>query len=96
MLVFACILSFFLVKLGIILGMKYTHYPRIRDTREDRDLTQDFVAKLIKTNRTTYGHYENGERLIPIDKLHILADFYGTSVDYLMGRTREFKPYPPA
>jgi len=71
-------------------------YQRIRDTREDKDLTQAYIAKLLHTTTTSYARYERGERAIPAEMLKILADFYGTSVDYLMGRTREFKPYPPA
>lgn len=67
---------------------------RIRDLREDRDLTQKDLADLLKTHQTTYSSYELGKLGIPIPALHTLADFYGVSVDYLLGRTDVKTPYP--
>lgn len=68
-------------------------YKRIRDMREDRDLTQEYIGKLLHVNQRTYSNYENGKRSISPEALSVLADFYETSVDYLMGRTDVKKPY---
>jgi len=62
-------------------------YKRIRDLREDRDLTQTQVAKMLGMSQTGYSKYETGENDIPTAVLMALADFYQTSVDYLLGRT---------
>jgi transcriptional regulator with XRE-family HTH domain len=67
---------------------------RIRNLREDRDLTQSAIAELLHCTQVCYSNYENGKRDIPIAVLEILADFYGVSVDYLLGRTNVKKPYP--
>ena len=67
---------------------------RIRDLREDRDLSQKEIAGLLDVHQTTYSDYELGNLNIPIPSLHKLADFYGVSVDYLLGRTDVKKPYP--
>ncbi len=66
---------------------------RLKDLREDKDLNQSDVAKIINTTQQQYSKYEIGIRLIPIDKLTILANFYNTSIDYILGRTNEIKPY---
>lgn len=66
---------------------------RLKDLREDMDLTQVDVAKILKTTQQQYSKYELGIRLIPIDKLNKLADFYKTSTDYILGRTNNKKPY---
>ena len=67
---------------------------RLKEIREDRDLSQNEVAKILNTSQVQYSRYETGIRLIPIDKLNILANFYNTSVDYLICRTDERKNYP--
>lgn len=69
-------------------------YKRLRDLREDRDLSQTAVAKLLHMSQTGYSKYETGENDIPTHVLIALADFYDTSVDYLLGRTNQKKPYP--
>ncbi|MCM1283158.1 MAG: helix-turn-helix domain-containing protein [Muribaculaceae bacterium] len=69
-------------------------YERIRNLREDRDLTQSAIAEYLNIAQRTYSHYENDERAIPLELLSRLADFYQTSVDYLIGRTNVKKPYP--
>ena len=69
---------------------------RLRDLREDRDLTQKELAELLHVRQNSYSQYENQLRQIPIPLLEQLADFYQTSVDYLLGRTDEPSPYPPA
>lgn len=59
---------------------------RIRDLREDRDLTQKEVAALLHCDQSLYSKYERGERLLPLDLAIRLADYYGVSLDYLTGR----------
>lgn len=67
---------------------------RLKDLREDHEYNQKEVAKIIKTTQQQYSKYETGIRLIPIDKLDMLADLYNTSIDYIVGRTNVVKPYP--
>ncbi len=67
---------------------------RLKEIRQDRDLYQKDIAKILKTTQKQYSLYETGIRLIPIDKLAKLADYYNTTVDYLIGRTDERKPLP--
>ena len=62
-------------------------YKRIRDLREDHDLTQKQIAQLLGMSQTGYSKYETGENDIPTTVLIKLADFYQTSTDYLLGRT---------
>jgi transcriptional regulator with XRE-family HTH domain len=69
-------------------------YQRLRDLREDHDLHQKDIAKILQTTQQQYGRYERGVREIPARNLAVLADFYHTSVDYLMGRTNNPEPYP--
>ena len=65
-----------------------------REIREENNLLQKDVAKHLKIKQQQYSEYEIGKRLIPINYLNALADFYDTSIDYLLGRTDEKKPYP--
>ena len=67
---------------------------RLRDLREDRDLTQSQLAKFLNIKQNTYSQYENGIRQIPLDALIKLADFYDTSIDYILGITNQIKSYP--
>jgi len=67
---------------------------RIRDLREDNDLKQRTIAEKLNIHQTTYSDYELGKLNIPVSLLCKLADFYNTSIDYLVGRTDEKKPYP--
>lgn len=69
-------------------------YRRIRDLREDRDLNQTQVAKMLGMSQTGYSKYETGENDIPTSILIKLADFYGTSIDYLLDQTNEKQRYP--
>ena len=69
-------------------------YNRIRDLREDRDLNQTAVAKMLGMSQTGYSKYETGENDIPTWVLIKLSEFYNTSVDYLLGQTNERTPYP--
>lgn len=67
---------------------------RIKDLREDMDLSQESIADMLHIHQTTYSDYELGYLNIPITVLSKLADFYNTSIEYLVGRTDEKAPYP--
>ena len=67
---------------------------RIRNLREDNDLSQKFIADFLHVHQTTYCDYELGNLNIPIHILIQLADFYDTSIDYLLNRTDYKMPYP--
>ncbi|MBE6801836.1 MAG: helix-turn-helix transcriptional regulator [Ruminococcaceae bacterium] len=69
------------------------YYPRLKDLREDKDLVQKEVAAFLKIDQRVYSTYETGKREIPTRFVVALADFYGTSTDYILGRTNETKPY---
>ena len=62
-------------------------YSRIRDLREDRDLTQRDIAQILNMQLTVYQRYERGERELPLWAAIRLADFYHVTLDYLVGRT---------
>jgi len=66
---------------------------RLKELREDHDLTQEEVGKILNVSQVAYSYYEIGKRLISIYDLDKLADFYNTSVDYLLYRTDNRKPY---
>lgn len=66
---------------------------RIKDLREDGDITQKEIAAYLHVRQNTYSQYENGQRQLPIEYLIALAKFYGTSTDYILGLTDERKPY---
>lgn len=68
-------------------------YRRIRELREDRDLLQKDIAKVLNCTQVTYSRYELGTRDIPTDVLIALAQFHGTSTDYILGLTDNKKPY---
>ncbi len=63
------------------------YFQRLRDLREDRDMNQTQIAALLHTSQTVYSRYERGYQTIPVEHLLILADYYGVSVDYILGRT---------
>ena len=63
------------------------HYQRIRDLREDSDLTQEALCKKLYMHKTTYTNYEQGKHTVPLDFAVQLADFYQVSIDYIAGRT---------
>lgn len=67
---------------------------RVKDLREDADITQKQLAEYLNIRQNTYSQYENGQRQIPIDSLIKLANYFCTSVDYILGLTDETKPYP--
>ena len=62
-------------------------YRRLRELRDERDLTQTEIAKMLGMSQTGYSKYETGENDIPTDVLIKLAKFYNTSIDYLLGQT---------
>ena len=66
---------------------------RIRNLREDADMTQQQMADILFINRRTYSSYELGIRGIPTEILIKIADYFDTSIDYLVGRTDCKKPY---
>ena len=65
---------------------------RLRDLREDRDLKQETIAQYLNRSRTAYSRYELGQRDIPTEVLKKLADYYDTSIDYILGRTNNPAP----
>lgn len=69
-------------------------YKRIRNLREDKDLTQEEVGNKIHVTQRAYAYYEAGQRVIPPSVLSALADFYNVSVDYILERTDNPMPYP--
>ena len=68
-------------------------YNRIRDLREDKDLNQTQVARLLNMSQTGYSKYETGENDIPTEVLIKLAEFYDTSIDYLLNQTDNPRRY---
>ena len=66
---------------------------RIRDLREDRDITQKDIAEYLHIRQNTYSQYENGQRQLPIIVLISLAKYYNTSTDYILGLTDNPEPY---
>lgn len=67
---------------------------RIRDIREDRDVKQKEIAAYLMCDQSLYSKYERSERPLPLELADKLADYYGVSVDYLLGRTNTKTPYP--
>ncbi len=65
----------------------FNMYDRIRDLREDRDLTQTQIAKMLGMSQTGYSKYETGENDIPTTVLIKLSRYYGVSIDYMLGET---------
>lgn len=70
------------------------YLQRIRDLREDRELSQGELGKILNMAQTTYSGYETGNRNVPNELLIKLALFYNTSVDYILGLTNIKEPYP--
>ncbi len=71
--------------------MAIVDITRIKDLREDSDISQKQLADVLGISQRAYSHYENGTRKIPLDILLALADYYNCSTDYLLGRTKEKK-----
>ena len=79
------------MKVGAVLD---NYYPRLRDLREDRDMSQKQIADFLGMKQPQYSRYERGLRDIPTDVLIRLARLYKTSTDYILGLTNHSKPYP--
>ena len=69
------------------------YYPRLKNLREDKDLMQKEVASVLGIDQRVYSNYETGKREIPTRFVVILADYYNTTTDYILGRTNNQKPY---
>ena len=78
-------MSFVIVPLVMVMNL------RIRDLREDADLTQKQIAEILLCDQSLYSKYERGERVLPLDLAVKLADYYHVSRDYLVGRSNKRK-----
>ena len=78
----------------VILNTVMNMNLRIRDLREDNDLKQKDIAQYLMCDQSLYSKYERMERPLPLEFADKLADYYGVSVDYLLGRTNVKDPYP--
>lgn len=67
---------------------------RLRELREDQDLTQQAVADYLRIRQNTYSQYETGQRQLPLELLVALALYYHTSTDYILELTDQREPYP--
>ena len=74
--------------------IRVSYFKRIREMRENAELTQQKIADLLNIGQRTYSDYESGKTRIPIDSLLILAEYYDISMDYISGASNEKKPYP--
>lgn len=77
-----------------IMTLVINMYSRIRDLREDSDLTQKQIAELLNTNQSNYSKTERGVKALSLEEAIKLALFYKVSLDYLVGLTDEKAPYP--
>lgn len=77
-------------------AIEIKYYTRLRDLREDRDLTQAQVAQIIGTSQQHYGKYESGKIVIPFDRVIALAEYFNVSIDYIAGLTNEARPLKKA
>ena len=64
-------------------------YQRLKDLREDKDLNQEYIAKILQTTQQTYSLWERGDREIPFHHIITLAKFYHVSLDYIAGLTNQ-------
>lgn len=69
-------------------------FERIRELREDNDISQTAMAAYLGCSQSVYSRYESGERILPVDVLIKLADYYAVSTDYILGLTSIMTPYP--
>ena len=80
--------------MGILLkGVRTMFFKRLRDLREDMDLTQNDISKLLNISQTVYSRYERGYQTIPVEHLLKLSEFYNTSIDYILGLTNVKRRY---
>lgn len=83
-----------IVLIYAFLWVMMMQYRRIRDLREDKDLSQAALGRAIGVSQRTYAYYESGQRMIPPEILIALAQFHHVSVDYLLELTDSKRPYP--
>jgi len=69
------------------------YFQRLKDLRDDKDLSQEKIGQLLNIKQTVYSRYERGFQTIPVEHLIKLADFYNTSTDFILGRTNIMSPY---
>lgn len=69
------------------------YFQRLKDLRDDKELSQEQIGKLLGIKQTVYSRYERGFQTIPVEHLIVLADFYNTSTDYILGRTNDINTY---
>lgn len=67
---------------------------RLKELREERNIKQTNIAKILQIRQNTYSQYENGQRQLPVDILIQLAEFYHVSTDFILGLTEIEDPYP--
>lgn len=79
-----------------IVALVMTMRLRIRDLREDQDLSQQQIADYLMCDQSLYSKYEREERTVPLEIMVKLAEYYHTSIDYLVGLTDRKTPYPRA
>lgn len=77
-----------------VLAEEKMKFERIKKLRKDKNLTQKTVAEYLGISQSAYSHYENGERRVPTYVLIDLAEYYNTSIDYIMSLSDVNKPYP--
>ena len=77
----------------MLISLQVISMNRLKELREDKDLYQKDIADYLKIDQSNYSKYELEKVNIPIDYLRLLADYYNTSVDYILYRTDERKPY---
>lgn len=88
--------ALFWMREKIVSEVEIMNLKRLKNLREDKDMLQADVAKILQITRQQYSLYETEKRTLPIDLLDILATYYETSTDYLLGRTNIKEPYPRA
>ncbi len=71
-------------------------FKRVRDLREEKKLSQSYIAKILHIDQSTYSDYETGQINIPVDALIKISDIHETSIDYIVGKTDVREPYPKA
>ena len=69
--------------------MQVRHFTRLKDLREDKDKTQEEIAKMLGTSQSYYSQYEKGKRSIPFERIVELAKYYNVSIDYIAGLTND-------
>lgn len=69
-------------------------FQKLQDLREDSDLTQRQLSEILHLSSRAYGHYETGARDVPVEVMIRVADYYNTSLDYLLDRTKDKEKYP--